>query len=295
MQMTGDAGLRVRLPVTAGPHVVGVSFTRELWEPEGLPQPLQRGRVITNDQIYMDYASVGAVRIGGPFDETGLADTPSRQAIFSCEPATLSDAAADAGELSCATEILSRLARRAYRRPVTDGDVASLLEFFEAGRTDGGSFDTGVQYALERMLVDPDFLLRVYRDPPPSATDDVYPLSDLEVASRLSFFLWSSIPDEELLSAWRKKGNSTTAADGLEALRSLAGCWLIRRAVDALINNFVATVASSYGNVERGGSRIRSRYRGLTTRTLLLRLSNARPSSSCRQHLIRDDRSVSWT
>ncbi len=87
MQIGGDAGLEVRVPVEAGPHIVGVSFVREMWEPEGLPQPLQRGRVITNDQVYMDYANVGAVQIGGPYNPAGIAkDTPSRRAIFVCQP-----------------------------------------------------------------------------------------------------------------------------------------------------------------------------------------------------------------
>ena len=192
MQVTGDAGLEIRVPVEAGRRVVGVSFVRELWEPEGLPQPRQRGRVLTNDQLYMDYASVGSVQIGGPFQITGPAkDTPSRRAIFVCQPRTAAE------EKACAQKILSRIARLAYRRPVTKADVQTLLEFFSRGRQDGGSFDNGIQIALERVLVDPDFLLRVHRDPAPGHA--TYRLSDLEIASRLSFFLWSSIPDDTLI------------------------------------------------------------------------------------------------
>src|SRR5439155_11899123 len=177
----------------------GVSFVRELWEPEGLPQPLQRGRVIANDQVYMDYANAGAVQIGGPYTTTGAAkDTPSRRAIFVCRPQLASE------ERACATKIVSRMARLAYRRPVTKRDVQTLVEFFNTGRQEGGSFDAGIQFALERLLVDPDFLLRVYRDPANAAakarqSETIYRLSDLELASRLSFFLWSSIPDERLL------------------------------------------------------------------------------------------------
>ena len=199
MQLTGDADLEVRVPVEAGPRVVGVSFVRELWEPEGLPQPLQRGRVLTNDQIYMGYAAVGSVEIGGPYEAPGsMADTLSRRVIFSCVPRSPADAR------PCAREILSTLARRAYRRPVGEDDLATLLEFFDTGRRVGGSFDSGIQFALERLLVDPDFLLRVQRDPARMASGQtMYPLSDLEVASRLSFFLWSSIPDEELLALGR--------------------------------------------------------------------------------------------
>ncbi len=159
MQLTGDAGLEVRVPVKAGPRVVGVTFVREEWEPEGLPQPLQRGRVIADDQVYMDYANVGAVLIGGPYQAAGPAkDTPSRRAIFVCQPA--SGAAAE--EHACATKILSRMATMAYRRPATKADVQTLMEFFDSGRRDGGSFDAGIQFALERMLVDPDFLLRIH-------------------------------------------------------------------------------------------------------------------------------------
>src|SRR5262245_44008205 len=159
MQIGGDAGLEVRVPVEAGPHMVGVSFVRELWEPEGLPQPQQRGRVITNDQVYMGYANVGVLQIGGPYNPAGVAkDTPSRRSLFVCYPRAISE------ESACATKILSRIARIAYRRPVTKDDVQTLAGFFAMGRKDGGSFDAGIQFALERLLVDPDFLLRVYRD-----------------------------------------------------------------------------------------------------------------------------------
>ena len=209
MQVTGDAGLEIRVPVEAGSRVVGVSFVREMWEPEGLPQPLQRGRVIADDQVYMNYASVGTVQIGGPYQSAGPArDTGSRRAIFVCEPRLAAE------ERACATRILSRMARLAYRRPVTQADVRTLLEFFDIGRHDGGTFDNGIQFALERVLVDPDFLLRVHRDPvaPQAAVGQgTQRLSDLEVASRLSFFLWSSIPDERLL-ALAERGQLTNPA-----------------------------------------------------------------------------------
>src|SRR5262245_52556213 len=178
MQLTGDAGLEIRQSVQAGSRVVGVSFVRELWEPEGLPQPLQRGRVLTNDEIYMGYASVGSVQIGGPFSNAKPADaTASRRAIFVCEPPAGSQRSPRSGadERGCATKILSRIARLAYRRPVTTDDVQTLLKFFDDGRRDGGSFDAGIQFALERVLVDPDFLLRVHREPaaakPPASAD----------------------------------------------------------------------------------------------------------------------------
>ena len=141
MQVGADAGLEVRAPVGAGSHVVGVSFVRELWEPEGLPQPLQRGRVITDDNVYMGYASVGAVQIGGPYKNSGPPkDTPSRRAIFVCEPASAAD------EKPCAEKILSRMARLAYRRPVRAADVRTLTGFFESRRLEGGDFHEGIQF-----------------------------------------------------------------------------------------------------------------------------------------------------
>jgi mono/diheme cytochrome c family protein len=230
MQLTGDAGLEVRLPVKAGNHIVGVSFVREMWEPEGLPQPMQLGRVISNDQVYMDYANVGSVQIGGPYEAKGPAqDTASRRAIFVCEPK------AAAEERSCAATILSRMARLAYRRPSTKADVDTLLQFYDQGRQDGGSFDNGIQFALERMLVDPDFLLRVYRDPA-KATAGNYRLTDLELASRLSFFLWSSIPDDHLLTLAEHGELSKPQNLEKEVRRMLAD----PRATDALVNDFAA-------------------------------------------------------
>ncbi|MDE2907053.1 MAG: DUF1592 domain-containing protein [Acidobacteriota bacterium] len=194
---SADERLEVRVPVAAGPRTVSVSFVRNLWEPEGILKPRQAGEVLSNDEVYHGNAAVSAVAIGGPYAVTGPGDTPSRQAIFTCRPET----AAPADERACATEIVSRLARRAYRRPVTPDDLDTLLGFFDRGRDDGGSFDAGIQLALERMLVDPDFLLRIERDPAGAAPGEPYRLRDVEVASRLSFFLWGSIPDEPLLDA----------------------------------------------------------------------------------------------
>ena len=235
MQVGGDAGLEIRAPITAGPHIVGVSFVRELWEPEGLPQPLQRGRVIANDQVYMDYANVGSVQIGGPYtgqraEGTGrrVEETPSRRAIFICREQ----------DQTCATKILTRMARLAYRRPATAADTKTLLAFYETGRNDSGrlrqgsgapgSFDEGIQFALERMLVDPDFLLRVYRS--------TGRLSDLEVASRLSFFLWSSIPDGRLL-ALAEAGQLTKPAILEQQVRRMLAD---PRAIDSLVGSFAA-------------------------------------------------------
>lgn len=238
MQLTGDAGLEVRLPVKAGSRVVGVSFVREMWEPEGLPQPVQLGRVISNDQVYMGYANVASVEIGGPYDaplnpKTPGTESASRKAIFVCEPPK-----ASAEERPCATTILSRMARLAYRRPVTKADTDTLLQFFDRGRKDGGTFDSGIQFALERMLVDPDFLLRVHRDPASKIKPEPasYRMSDTELASRLSFFLWSSIPDDRLLNLAEHNELSNPVTLDKEVRRMLADS----RATYALVNDFAA-------------------------------------------------------
>ena len=231
MQTTGDAHLEVRLTVSAGPHVVGVSFVREQWEPELLPQPRQRGRVLTNDQIYMDHASVESVQIAGPYAITGTAaDTPSRNEIFGCRPEP------GAEEEACATQILSRMARRAYRRPTKDQDLEVLLQFFRQGRLEGGSFDSGIQLALERLVVDPEFIFRIYPAPTGIERGEVYALDDVTVASRLSFFLWSSIPDEGLLEL-AEEGRLTDPAVLEEQVRRMLAD---PRAVDALVDGFAA-------------------------------------------------------
>ena len=194
---TGDAHLEARFPARAGQRTVGVSFVRRFSEPEGVLQPRNRGYGRFVDERYDENPAVEQVAIGGPYAVEGPGDTPSRRAIFVCGLAA--DTIADEEE-ACASRILGRLARRAYRRPVDDKDVGALLDFFRAGRRDGG-FDDGIQFALERMLVDPEFLFRIERDPRDAAPGTPYRLGDLELASRLSFFLWSSIPDDELLAA----------------------------------------------------------------------------------------------
>jgi mono/diheme cytochrome c family protein len=230
MQLDGDAGLELRVQVPAGPHLIGVSFVRELWEPEGLPQPLQRGRVITDDNVYMNPASVGSVLIGGPYTKAGPAkDTPSRRAIFVCQPSRAAE------ERACATKILSQVARLAYRRPVTSGDVQTLVEFFDDGRR-GGTFDDGIQFALERMLVDPDFLLRIHRESPLQASQTAYRLDGIELASRLSFFLWSSIPDDRLLALGERGQLTNPSILAAEVRRMLVD----PRATDTLVNDFAA-------------------------------------------------------
>jgi mono/diheme cytochrome c family protein len=226
-----DDGLKFRISAEAGPSVLGVTFIRQQWEPEFVPQPLQRGRVLTNDEQYMEYAAIHSVEISGPYEMSGApAETPSRRKIFSCHP----DRGAD--EVACATEILSRLARSAFRRPVGAEDVAGLLEFYREGRAGGRTFDSGIQFALERLLVDPEFLFRVYREPTGVREGEAYPLSDLEVASRLSFFLWSGIPDEQLLAAAERGTLTEPETLAAEVRRMLAD----PRALRGLVDDFTA-------------------------------------------------------
>ena len=194
---SADDGLEVRFAAAAGPHVLGVSFMNRSSEPEGVFQPpLPEYRFVETSPN--DLPAVGTVIINGPYDAKGPGETPSRSKIFACSPS-----AADEEEL-CARKILSTLARRAYRRPVVKGDIEPLLDFYRAGRSGQagrikGSFDAGIEMALRKVLVSPEFLFRIEQVPAGTPPDSPYRVSDLELASNLSFSLWSSIPDDELL------------------------------------------------------------------------------------------------
>ena len=194
-----DDGQEVRFAARAGPATLAVSFVDQRAYREGMRRPDYR---VTSYEYAGDQTippGIGSLELSGPYSVTGRGDTPSRRRIFTCRPETEADAR------PCASEIVSRLARRAFRRPVTDRDVEMLLGFFEAGRrgTDSGAgdFDAGIEMALRRILVSPDFLFRRETDPVDVGPGEPYAISDLELASRLSFFLWSSIPDDELLAA----------------------------------------------------------------------------------------------
>ena len=188
-----DKDLEVHFPARAGTRVVGVSFVEDVVEPEGVAQPRQTGGTgIQYNEQYNGNPAVETLSIGGPFKVEGAGDTPSRRGIFVCRPARSTE------EDACAKKIIANIARRAYRRPVTDGDIQPLLRFYETGRKQG-SFDSGIQTALQRILTDPEFLFRFEPDPPNKMPGTPYRLNDLALASRLSFFLWSSVPDAELL------------------------------------------------------------------------------------------------
>jgi len=197
-----DANLEVRVPVKAGPHVVGVAFVIAA---DTAPEGVIRGRLRRGGKNAEP--AVKSITIRGPFNAKSLGETPSRQKIFICRPgeAGSGNAAIKLASLnpgtdadSCAQKLLSSLAHRAYRRPVTENDLQHLLKFYKTGERQGG-FEVGIRMALERLLVGPEFLFRTEKDPPNAAPGTVFRISDLELASRLSFFLWSSIPDDELL------------------------------------------------------------------------------------------------
>jgi Protein of unknown function (DUF1592)/Protein of unknown function (DUF1588)/Protein of unknown function (DUF1585)/Protein of unknown function (DUF1587)/Protein of unknown function (DUF1595)/Cytochrome C oxidase, cbb3-type, subunit III len=183
--------VEARIHVNAGPQTVTVAFVQRSYGPaQDLMEPIDRSTFDPSDPKGLPH--VLSVAISGPFNAQGSGDTPSRRKIFLCHPSSASD------EIPCAKKIISTLARQAYRRPVSDADLETLLGFYQSGRNKG-NFETGIEMAVRRMLSDPQFVYRFERDPANAAPDSPYRISDLELASRLSFFLWSSIPDDQLL------------------------------------------------------------------------------------------------
>jgi hypothetical protein len=186
-----DARLRVRVPMKAGPHVVTVAF---LEDPDAV-EPVRLQPYIRSSVDNFDWSGsphLQSLTIAGPFHPAGASDTPTRRRIFVCRPG------GGISEDACARQIVSALARRAYRQPLAGQDLETLLQFYRSGKQDGG-FESGIELALERILASPRFLFRVERDPAGAVPGDTHRIGDFELASRLSFFLWSSIPDDELL------------------------------------------------------------------------------------------------
>jgi mono/diheme cytochrome c family protein len=187
---TLDARLKTRVPVKAGPHAVAVTFFRKNASESDEPlQPFTRDLDLQNMN---GVPRIEHVQITGPLNATGPGDTASRRRIFTCRPASAAE------EAACARGILSALARRAYRRPVAGTDLEALMSLYQAGRN-RGNFERGIQDALELILANPKFLFRSEPDPANLAAGAVYRVGDLELASRLSFFLWSSLPDDTLV------------------------------------------------------------------------------------------------
>jgi len=222
---TLDARLRTKVHVKAGPHDVAVAFLRR--DSAESDEPLQPFTRDLDLQNMNGIPLIDHVQVTGPINATGPGDTPSRRRIFVCQPANSAD------EVPCAKKILSTLARRAYRRPVTDGDVEILLNFYQSGRNQSGNFEAGIENALRLILASPKFLFRSEPDPARVAAGIVYQVSDLELASRLSFFLWSSIPDDELLSVAAQGKLKDPAVLDREVRRMLADA-----KAEALVNNF---------------------------------------------------------
>ncbi len=234
---TLDQRLRTRVRVTAGPHRVGVAFIRK--NSAESVEPLQPFTRDLDMQNMNGIPLIEHVQVSGPFNPVGPGDTPSRRRIFVCTPAAAKAPAGrsaseiKAGEDACAKTILATLARRAYRRPI-DTDIDTLLGFYDAGRKKGG-FDAGIESGLRFILTSPKFLFRDEPDPAGVAPGTVYPVSDLELASRLSFFLWSSVPDEALLTAATQGKLKDPAGLDKQVRRMLAD-----PKAKALVDNFAA-------------------------------------------------------
>jgi hypothetical protein len=276
-----EKGLSVRFHVNAGVHTVGVTFNKDASHVEGvgvtrLPL-MNRGYTLgrdTNDDYGRIEAGLDKIEISGPFSAEPSPENAIRKRVFICVPATERD------EAPCAKRIVERLARLAYRRPLTAADTATLLDFYARGRQ-RGSFDAGIQNALTRMLVDVNFLFRREHDTSGPTGQPVL-ISDLELASRLAFFLWSSIPDDELLTIAARNGLREAGVLDHEIRRMLAderaqalvdgffGQWLTIKNLDAAKPD--AMVFPEFDD------NLRSAFREETKRFLRSQLTENRPA-----------------
>jgi len=231
--MAGDAGdgiLEATVPVKAGSRLVGATFLATNYRPSlDMIKQYDRKSLENNSIPQLQYyPAIGFVRIQGPFNPQRPEDSRSLRKVFTCHPSpTL-------GEESCARQIVTTIARRAYRRPATAQDVQALMAFYVEGRK-AGSFEDGVELAIRRILASPQFLVRAEREPTNIGSGKPYRIADLELASRLSFFLWSSIPDDELLNLAVQGRLSTPAVFDKQVRRMLADT-----RSDALVSNFGA-------------------------------------------------------
>ncbi len=228
----GDTGggLEITVPVKAGTHKVGVTFLTTNYRPSlDLAKHYARS-TLENSRIagFTNYPEVGLLKIQGPFTAERPASSPSIRKVFTCRPSITSK------EELCAREVVSKLARHAYRRPTTAEDLEGLMGFYQEGRKDG-SFEDGIELALRRILASPQFLVRVEKEPANLVVGQTYRISDLELATRLSFFLWSSIPDDELinLASLGKLSNPTVIEQQVRRM-------LADPRSEALVNNFAA-------------------------------------------------------
>jgi hypothetical protein len=221
-----DTRLQVRTLARAGQRPVTAAFLQKSSALGGWRlKPFERSTLIATDHLGLPH--VENMTISGPFNPTGSGDTPSRRRIFTCRPTRPAD------ERACATEIIGHLARRAYRRPISESDLSSLMRFYDEGQTAG--FEPGVEMALRAMLASPKFVFRVERDPAAGSPGGVHPVSDIDLASRLSFFLWSSIPDDQLIDV-AAQGKLRDRAELARQTRRL----LADPRADALATNFAS-------------------------------------------------------
>ena len=228
-EQTADDHLELRIPnIKAGTHTITLAFPEKRGIPEGILEPaLSTASYEFAGDRDMPMA-LGSIEVYGPYNGIRPEETPSRDQLFSCLPNGV-----ESRDRACASEIVSKLARKAFRRPVGDDDLTSLLSMYESGRAEGG-FDRGIQRALRAVLVDPEFLFRIEGQPSDVDPGKAYRITDLELASRLSFFLWSSIPDEELLALAEedKLGDPKVLRQQVERM-------LADEKSSALIENFV--------------------------------------------------------
>jgi hypothetical protein len=261
-----DENWIARVPVKAGRREVAVTFlakatTLQTAAREPFDRPFPRGLNIPEGRFG---SYLRRVEIGGPYDATGPGQTASRERVFVCRPAAETREPTPETE-DCAKTIFAGLARRAFRRPVVDADLEPLLDFYRLGHADEGSFDGGIQLALKALLVSPEVLFRVEQDPADVAPGALYRVSDVELASRLSFFLWSSIPDDELLNAAARGTLHEPAELERQVLRMIsdprseafvanfAGQWLYLRNLEAVIP--VQSIFPNFDDTLREGLR----------------------------------------
>jgi hypothetical protein len=218
----------VHFQVKAGLHTVGVTFlATQLAPSQDLDEHFLRSTIETGGLPgFKFYPHVGKMEVLGPFKPAGASDSPSAKKIFVCHPVSASE------ETACAKKIVDTLARHAFRRPVTPQDTEILMTFYQQGRNDD-NFDTGIERALQRILADPEFVFRKEAEPETLAAGRTYHISDLELASRLSFFLWSSIPDDELIDVAGKNKLHEPAVLEQQVRRMLADS-----RADRLVINF---------------------------------------------------------
>jgi Protein of unknown function (DUF1592)/Protein of unknown function (DUF1588)/Protein of unknown function (DUF1587)/Protein of unknown function (DUF1585)/Protein of unknown function (DUF1595) len=228
-----EQGYKIRVPVKAGTHTITTAFQKDTVMPEGI---LFKPRF---DNIPSHFEGVGSISIGGPYNTQGPGATASRDKIFVCRPTAADE------EQACAEKIIANIAHRAYRRPIAGDDLPELMALYKQGAETGG-FESGIRLALQKVMVSPDFIFRVELDPTDAPVGSVHRVSDIELASRLSFFLWSSIPDDELLAVAERGGLSDPSmlerqvrrmlADprSQSLVKNFAGQWLFMRNIPAV-------------------------------------------------------------